>query len=251
MVLQPKVIPGFALSVDAYDVRIKGAIATLSTLQTLQACEDSGGTAPSCAQIIRPFPYSNTTAANYPSEVDVVGTNIASIKTRGIDIDASYRTRLGAGRLAARIYATYIDRFRTQLSGNQPLIDYAGYNAAGAGGVAGAIPRFKGAGSISYDLGLVSLFVQENVIGRIKLGPTLIYNQPDIKEVATTDLTLTFRPKPLERMRGELFFSVSNVFDRLPPLVYGSTAPGIGLSTLLNLYDTTGRQFTAGVRMSF
>jgi outer membrane receptor protein involved in Fe transport len=238
------------LSVDGYDVVLSGAIATLTSLQTLQDCEDSGGTAPSCANITRPGPFSDRSPGNYPTEVSVVGTNIAQIKTRGIDIDASYRTSIGAGRAAVRLYATYVDRFATQLSGNQPLIDYAGFNAAGAGGVAGAIPKWKGTLSVNYDIGDVSFFVQESMIGKIKLGPTLVYAEPDVPAVFTTDLTLTARPAMMKG-RGEVFLSVNNLFDRSPPLVYGFTAPGIGLSTLQNLYDSTGRQFTVGVRGSF
>jgi outer membrane receptor protein involved in Fe transport len=250
LVLQPKFLPGFAASIDAYAMTLNGAIATLASLQTLQDCEDSGGTAPSCANITRPLPFSDKTPANYPTEVSVVGTNIAVIKTRGIDIDASYRAHIGPGRAAIRLYASYIDKFQTQLSSNQPLINFAGYNAAGAGGVAGAIPKVKGALSLSYDLANVSAFVQENVIGKIKLGPTLVYAEPAVPAQATTDIMLTVRPSVM-RGHAEVFFSVTNLFDKKAPLVYGFTAPGIGLSTIQNLYDTTGRQFTAGVRSSF
>lgn len=250
LVLEPKFLPGFAASIDFYDMSLSGAVATLSSLQTLQDCEDSGGTAPSCANITRPLPFTDKTPANYPTEVSVVGTNIAVIKTRGVDIDASYRTDIGPGRAAIRLYASYIDRFQTQLSSNQPLIDFAGYNAAGAGGVAGAIPKVKGALSLSYDLKRVSVFIQENLIGKIKLGPTLVYAEPDVPAQVTTDLMLTVRPAVMHG-RAEVFFSVANLFDQKAPLVYGFTAPGIGLSTIQNLYDTTGRQFTFGVRGSF
>lgn len=250
VVLEPAFAPGLALSIDGYDVKLSGAVATLSALQTLQDCEDSGGSAPSCANITRPLPYANTSPANYPTEVSVVGTNIAVIKMRGVDLDLSYRARMGDGQAAIRLYGTYVDKFETQLSGNQPVIDYAGYNAAGAGGVAGAIPKLKGALSVSYDTERFGIFLQENMIGKIKLGPTLVYAEPSVPAVFMTDLTLTAKPL-IGKGRAEFFLSVTNLFDRKAPLVYGFTAPGIGLSTIQNLYDTTGRQLTVGIRGSF
>jgi len=58
------------------------------------------------------------------------------------------------------------------------------------------------------------------------------------------------RPKT-NRIRSEIFFTVNNLFDATPPEFFQTTVPGLGLGTLQILYDTTGRQFTAGVRVSF
>ena len=249
-VYQPSYLPGFSIAIDAYDVEITGAIATLSALQALTDCEDSGGTAPSCANIDRPLPFSDRSPANYPTEIRVSGVNIASIKTRGVDVDATYHQQLGGGDLTLRLFASYVDRFRTQLSANQPLIEYVGYSAAGSGGVAGAIPQFKGTFSANYSIGAFSIFAQENVIGRIKLGPTSVYDEPSLPGWYTTDLTLSYNFDAYGH-DGEFFVSATNLFDSTPPKFYGTTAPGIGLSTLVGLYDTTGTQYTTGVRFKW
>lgn len=248
-VAQPAFLPGFALSVDAYKIKIEGAISTLSAAQILQDCEDSGGTAPSCDAITRPLPFSDRSPANFPTEVRVSGVNISTIETRGIDFDASYRTDLGDGQLALRLYATYVDRFRTQLSGNQPVIEYAGYSTLG-GRSDTTIPNFKGSFSVSYDAKSYALFVQQGLIGRIKMGPTLTYAEDNLPPVWNTDVTLTLRPEMI-RGKGEFFLTVNNLFDKTPPQFFVNTVPGLGPGTLINLYDTTGRQFTAGVRFNF
>ena len=250
LVYEPHFLPHFAISVDYYQVSLQGAISTLSPLQTLQDCALSSGTAPSCVNIKRPLPYADASAANYPTEVDVVGTNIAAIKTHGIDVDASYRSALGGGELTLRMYASYVGSFQTQRSASQPVIDYAGYNNTGSGGVAPAVPRVKGYLSVNYGYGPLSVFVQEDVIGPIKNGPTLVFNEPATPVHSTTDLTLTYSLDGLFA-RPNLFLTVNNLFNRTPPLVYGTTAPGIGLSTILPLYDTTGRYFTLGARFQF
>ncbi|WP_326523876.1 TonB-dependent receptor plug domain-containing protein [Sphingomonas sp.] len=248
-VLQPSFLPGFALSVDAFNIKIKGAISTLSAAQLLLDCDLSGGTAPSCASISRPLPYSDRSPANAPTEVRVAGVNVSTFETRGIDFDASYRTRLGEGQLALRLYATYVDRFRTQLSASEPVIEYAGFSTLGARADT-TIPNVKGSISVAYDKENFSIFVQQGLIGRVKLGPRLHYTTEKLPAVSNTDATLTLRPDMI-RGKGEFFFTVNNLFDKTPPQFYVNTVPGLGPGTLINLYDTTGRQFTAGVRFNF
>ena len=249
-VLQPRQIPGFSLSVDYYDLRISGAITTLTPLALIQDCEASGGTAPSCANISRPLPFSDRTPANYPTQVTVSGVNAALIQTKGIDFDASYRTPLAGGQLTARLYASLLQTFKTQLALGQPLINYAGYNAAGSGGVTGGLPKLKGNMSINYEKGPFSIFVQENYISSLKFGPIQVYKDPHIDAFYTTDLTLTYKTQASGR-NVEFFGTITNLFDATPPLVYPTSVPGAGLSTIVALYDVTGRAFVGGVRFAF
>jgi outer membrane receptor protein involved in Fe transport len=249
-VLQPRQIPGFSLSVDYYNLRIKGAITTLTPLALIQDCEASGGSAPSCANIQRPLPFSDRTPANYPSQVTVSGVNAALIQTKGIDIDASYHMSLGGGQLTARLYATWLKSFKTQLALGQPLINYAGYNAAGSGGVTGGLPKVKGNLSVNWEKGPFSVFVQENYISSLKFGPIQVYQDPHIDAFYTTDVTLTYKTRAAGR-NVEFFGTVTNLFDATPPLVYPTSVPGAGLSTIVGLYDVTGRAFVGGVRFAF
>lgn len=257
VVWSPDFIPGLALSVDYYDIKISNAIGTLTPAQIVQDCEDSGGTAPTCALVTRPLPYSDRSPANYPTAIRVVGANIASVEVRGIDFDARYSVPLGNGRLGMRLFANYTDRFATQRSLSQPVVDYAGYLGApvspipsGTGGV--AVPRWKGTASLSYENGGFGLFIQEQMVGTVKYSPlpSQIYADPKIGSVFYTDLTVSYKV-PAYRDGLELFLTVNNLFDRDPPLVYGTTTPGRDLSTETSLYDTNGRQFTAGVRFQF
>ena len=248
-ILQPQGFNG-SLSVDYYDLEIKGAITTLTAAAILNDCEVSGGTAPSCANIVRPLPFSNTSPANFPTQVTVSGVNASLIRTKGIDFDASYSATVGPGVLSARLYATKLLSFETQLAGGQPVIEYAGYNAAGSGGVTGGLPEWKGSLSLNYNFDPFSIFVQENYIGSLKFGPTLIYADPEISSFQTTDLTLTYALRAFGS-GTELFGSVTNAFDNTPPSVYPTSVPGAGLSTIVSLYDVTGRAFVVGARVTF
>jgi outer membrane receptor protein involved in Fe transport len=246
----------FAGSVDFYTIEIRDAISTLSPLAILTSCEVSGGTAPSCANIVRPFPFSDHSPANAPSLVTTVGINATKVKMSGVDVDLSYRTDLGKGQLMLRAYLGYVDKFQTQVTSDQPIIDYAGWSGGGAGGVSSAIPHFKGTLSANYTFGDFGIFVQENMIDSLHLGPPLnnntsgVYVNPEISGYYMTDATFTWHPQPAWGKDIELFASITNLFDRRAPIVNSTIAAGNSLSTINGLYDTTGRAFMVGVRFS-
>lgn len=248
-VYQPSFLQGLALSLDYYRINMTDAIATLTALAEDQACEASNGTSPACANIIRPHPFSDHTADNFPTEFIVSGVNVAAIHTDGVDLDLSYNTPVFGGTFTARAYATYIDDFSTQLTSNQPRINYAGWNAAGSGGVAGAIPRIKSLLNVGYQFHDFGLFINENIIGPIKLGPALKYVDDHVPGFYTTDLTFNYTGLPtIGHEKFQLFVTVSNLFDATPPRVESTAVPG-GLDTLTSLY-TVGRMFVAGVRFN-
>ncbi|OYW93925.1 MAG: hypothetical protein B7Z13_06000, partial [Caulobacterales bacterium 32-67-6] len=244
-----RALSGFSLAVDYYRVKITGAITTLSSLAILQDCEASGGTAASCANIRRPLPFSDRSAANFPTQITVSGINAALIDTSGIDFDATYRVGLAGGQLTARVFATRLRNFKTKLAAGQATIDYAGFNAAGSGGVAGGLPKWKGTASLNYAYGPLTVFVQENYVSSLKFGPVLVYKDPKIPAFYTTDVTVTYKVKALGS-DTELFGSVTNLFDKDAPPVYSTGLAGYG-GTIVGLYDTTGRAFVAGARFAF
>jgi hypothetical protein len=180
----------------------------------------------------------------------VSGINVAQLETDGIDLDVSYRTEFDrGGQFGIRGYLTSVGKFATQLSSQQPMIDYAGYNAAGSGGVAGAIPELKAALSVDYRKGKFGVFAQESIIDSLKLGPVLQYVDPHVPSFYTTDVTFTYHGGSQDKW--ELFATATNIFDETPPIVYGTSTPGLSLSTIVGLYDITGRAFVLGTRLNF
>src|SRR5262249_38651630 len=90
LVYRPEWAPRFGVSVDYYDIRISGAVATPPFQDIINDCFRSGGTAGTCAVIDKPFPITNRTPANTLTAVHQQPLNLSFIKTRGVDIDASY-----------------------------------------------------------------------------------------------------------------------------------------------------------------
>src|SRR6185503_866883 len=92
VVLTPSFIPGLTISADYYNIKVKNAIGTLSgsNLAIANLCIASGGASPLCALYVRPFPYTNTSSANYPTVLLSQKLNVAFAQTEGQDYEVDY-----------------------------------------------------------------------------------------------------------------------------------------------------------------
>ncbi|WP_340267978.1 TonB-dependent receptor plug domain-containing protein [Sphingobium mellinum] len=251
VVVQPRAIPGFTLSVDYYDVKLKGAIQSLNTDIAARTCEASGGTSPLCALIVRnpALPYSDRSDANAARAIINTPANLAGLKTRGFDIEASYRHPLFGGDLFTRLFVTYVDRYTIQDSALQAPVELAGWTEGIISSVGASVSKVRASLQATYSTDRFSVTAQERMIGRMKRGPINIWAEPDLPAVFYTDLTLSY--KLGEDRDSELFFTANNLFDRKPPFIATGPSPGLYMATLTDVYDTVGLAFTAGVRFKF
>ncbi|AUW58973.1 TonB-dependent receptor [Sphingobium sp. SCG-1] len=251
VVVQPRAVPGLTLSIDYYDVKLKGAIQTLNTDLAARTCEASGGTSSLCALIVRnpALPFSDRTDANAATAIINTPANLAGLKTRGFDIEASYRRPMLGGDLATRLFVTYVDRYTIQDSALQAPVELAGWTEGIISSVGASVPKVRASLQATYSTDGFSVTAQERMVGRMKRGPINIWAERDLPAVFYTDLTLSYRFGP-ERAT-ELFLTANNLFDRKPPFIATGPSPGLYMATLTDVYDTVGLAFTAGVRFKF
>lgn len=243
-VATPAFLPGFSLAVDYYSIKLDKAIDALDRQQIVDNCYRFGADSPTCALITRPTPTA------FPTLIRIAEANIASLKTSGVDIDATYRTLLGAGALSLRLYLNYLDKFTTQLTSDQPVLHYEGVSVVGSNPV--GYPKWRGNFAVDYENGPFGITLTEQYIHSVKVGrPGQPENfvDPDVPAVWYTDLSMRYT---VGEGDGEFqfFTTVNNLFDKQPPLI-PATVPGVNLPTNIALYDTIGRAFTAGVRLEF
>ena len=226
----PSFLQGFDISVDYYDIKVKGAIATLSGSNLTLAC--ARGSTPACARITRD-------ATGTVTQVLSNAQNIASFETRGLDFEASYSVALDRieaslpGTLRFRVLATYVDRF---------IFDTGLTRVDTAGDVgdatANAMPHWRGVLSVNYQNDRLGLDARLRYIGGGKFNhllTTLIDNRVDARTYV--DIGAQFKVTD----RFTLFGNVSNLFDVRLPITTTSSI----------YYDTVGTMFTAGARVSF
>ena len=136
----PGFIPGFSLSVDYYNIAIRGVIATLSASNLTLAC--ANGSAAARAQVIR-NPTTQTVETVFSN-----AQNISRFETSRIDFEALYRVPMErlSGSLALRALATYVSHFIIDTGITR--VDTAG-DVGDASSIAG-VPKWRGTLSIAY-----------------------------------------------------------------------------------------------------
>ena len=254
VVLTPSFIPGLTASIDYYNIKVKNAIGTVSgaNLQIANLCIASGGTSPFCSLYIRPFPYTNTTPANYPTVLLSQNLNVAFAETEGEDYEINY------GFDVADLLSDLAGRVNLRALLNvAPVLNSATFQGAAIQhgfGVGGTTPSQKGHATLlgTYALGNWSVdvgwhyFSGENKNGVFGAGQTF-YAQNRVGSFTTTDFTIAKRITLDNGTVMSAYFNVQNAFNAIPPDLLGSSGNPGGINTPIG-EDLMGRYFIIGVR---
>ena len=270
-VFTPTFLPGFSLSVDYYNIRIREAIDTITPQALVNRCYDDpvGINNPFCALVnrrrtpgdnIADFTFAGQQGrrfAGFPDfNIGITGNgfvnqpfNYAKLTTSGIDATVNYRH-------------SFTDEIRLNLQGNVSwletrrqytfLTDPDRYtrvnNTLGD-------PEWRALVSANFIAGPFSIALTSQYIGPQTLGAWNLQNYEQdrpptnadafpfiyLPEVFIHDIQFGIRVNENYRF----FLGVDNVNDQLPP--YGLTGTGTGSA----IFPVTGRYFYAGARVNF
>jgi iron complex outermembrane receptor protein len=245
---RPSWMPGLSLSLDYYNIKLSGVVSTLSADQIVRFCFE--GNQAFCGGFVLNSPQQG---GNF---INVQPFNLASWKTSGFDIEASYQWQrpMGLpGTFTIRALATHVSKFLVNAGiAGVDVVDQAGSNT-------GNTPDWKVLGIQTYDSGQFTLNVQERWISNGVFG-----NQYVVCTTACPASTANHPTIDFNKMKGalyidvggtakigehfETFFKVDNLFDHDP-----APAPqtNTGLDVNPALYDTLGRIYRVGVRLRF
>ncbi|MEJ6011595.1 TonB-dependent receptor domain-containing protein [Novosphingobium aquae] len=251
---QPSFLNRLRLSVDYYNISIKGAITSTGTQGVVNNCFIGGVyTGNSWCSLIT-F-ANNDPVAGQMTGAQGITANVAEFKTKGLDFQASYRQPIASGTLSMNLLATHVIAFRssTDISTLFPTgIDRAGQTGAAFGGPAG-LPKWLVNLTMDYEIGGFGLntnfrWVSKSHQNNGLFGPDQAgYNTAlatsitdnNIPAVAYVDLGLRYNFGPDKRF--QVYFNVDNLFDKDPPLPANGSA----------YYDLMGRTYKGGVRFRF
>ena len=250
VVLQPRFLPGFSFSADWYSIKVKDAISQLYSDDIAIRCNE--GRQDFCNAIVA----DTTGVRDYV--VSASPFNFAQIKVRGIDYEASYRVPLekifesSPSSLTLRGTAT---NYRKNLidNGISVPVDSVGQNSGQTSGTPDWIFRMSATfDTPSYSITAVGRGVSSGTYSNTYVvcttdcpastatNPTV--NNNHIKGTFYTDLNFTAKIK-VGGADGQLFFNITNLFDRNPILL-----PETGLSANSTFSDLLGRSFRVGLR---
>jgi outer membrane receptor protein involved in Fe transport len=259
IILTPRFLPGFALSVDYFDITLSGAISSLTAQTLVDQCYIQA-IANACSFISTTGGRGVTTSGLLVTSIEIKPINFVSIKTRGIDIEASYRRQIGPGTLGLRALLSNAMSLYTNNGVDVPT-EAAGQNSGG-------LPKWTYRLSAGYDFdnGLGFQFIGRGVSDGVYDNSYIVcstscpvstvanrtVNQNRIAGAFYLDFNVNYAFK-LAGAKGQVFLAVKNAFNTDPVLVgngpTGNNTPAYP-QTNRALYDVLGRVFRLGVRFS-
>jgi iron complex outermembrane receptor protein len=247
----PQFVDGVSLSMDYYRINIKNGIVGIGTRQpsTMAACEVSNGTSPICAFYIRPFPFSNTSAANFPTSIINASLNSAGYLAYGVDTELSYSRPIRGRNFSARLLMNYQPHLIYDL-GPAGILDVGGA-ADGVGGLP-ATPNLKGVLMLNYQvMENLTASVQERYRNAVKQNgsPLLFFAYGKQPPTFYTDLSVNYKLTALGAGL-ETFLNIRNVFNKQPD-PWASTGGNSQIGSFggwLQGDDPLGRYYIAGLR---
>ncbi|HJU76478.1 MAG TPA: TonB-dependent receptor, partial [Sphingomicrobium sp.] len=279
VVLQPRWVPGFAFTVDYFDIKVKDVIGVIGFNTIMNSCISTGDPL-FCDRIVRAQGNANlwlpvTDLSNGGFIIDI-NDNLGGLRTKGIDVNGSYARRLGGmGTLNMSLVGTYL----IDLDSN-PFGDIE-FDCASWYGLQCGTPnpkwrhKFRLGFTLPNGLGISGQWryfssVKDDTLsedtdlcptlptGECNPNSTLLARPLDEKLNAKSffDLALTARLADRYNFR----MGVNNILDTDPPVAgtnasgaYGARVnPPFGNgNTFPQVYDAMGRYIFAGVTIDF
>jgi len=254
VILQPRFIPGFALTVDAFKIKVNNLIGTIGVDTILNQCISSGDPF-FCSRIQRDqFGSLYLSPTGFTTDIN---TNVGGLQTSGVDVNGSYARRLGAfGNFNASFVGTYLRDLEVN-----PLADIR-YDCAGFFGSQCGTPnpewRHKLRLGVTLPNGL-GISGQWRYFSRVRndvlssdedlSGGTPAPSNTQLNAQSYFDLALSARIGENYNFR----IGANNILDKSPP-VGGSQVVGAPFgngNTYPQVYDSLGRYLFAGFTVQF
>jgi outer membrane receptor protein involved in Fe transport len=209
-----------------------------------------------CDAIITDPPGGDPTKVQYRDVINQA-FNLASVFTDGVDIEASYQFSLEdlvPGRFTFRALVTHVNSYKTNTGiPGRPIVDSAGMNG-------GNTPDWKVVGMQTYDNDKWSVTLTERWVSSGVLNSTYIecqsscplptFNNPTINDnhldgALYVDLGGSYQVTD----NWQAYFKIDNLLNKDPEQI-PITSPS-GLRVNPTIYDTIGRMYRVGFRVSY
>jgi len=249
VVLQPRYVPRFSMSVDAFKYLIAGAIQSIDLQTTANECADTGNEA--FCQLVRRDPTTGLIQG-----VDSKVINVGAIREQGIDVQANYELRVPA--LSKYVFHNIDDNAAVDFSWNYEYINYLNYisvpgDITEQAGDFGA-PKNKWTLDTTYRDDKIQLNYELRYIGQQTYDVTSP-GTPHFANVFYSDISARYQ----FTKKISAYVGVHNLFDRQPPQLdqaYQQTGAGVatgvtGTNTVPDVYDAIGRYIYLGVHAQF
>ena len=248
----PAALPGFAMTVDWFDISVRDAIQLVPRQFIIDQCVLSAGASDLCSFITRE--PANPVRPRSPGvlfEVNSGPVNAASIVTQGVDIGLRYgHTLVNGHRLSSSLNYTYLSKLSLQPLATEPAQQNLGQ--LNGDGRLGAGFKHRAQLSNTYQAGNFSGTWRMNFQSKIQdtLDPdSRLLSDEENSVPAYIYHDLQFRYGFGAEQKIEAYLGIDNVFDKKPPLINQNGASNItGTETAAESFDPIGRFIYVGVQ---
>ena len=283
-VIRPRFLTGFSATVDYYNIKVTNAITAPTPEDAINACFNNPSVSnPACTVIHR-----NTKTGALDGDPNLVAglflplSNLGRLATDGVDVTFDYRHNIGTimnapAKVALNFGGNWTHSQKFKATPTSQDRECVGFYSANCGFPSGQLlPKYTANTRGTLSLGRVDLSVLWRYISHMRYEPGLaplfsgtITSGPATSRFINSPGTLNGQTVNFNHIKAfnyfdfatrfnvnehfDLTFTVTNIFDRKPPIVgntAGSTSANAG-NTFPALYDPLGRRFTAGAKIKF
>ena len=239
VIFTPAFAENLSVALDFYDIEIENAIRVPTGTEILARCHDIDPAAfdPSCGGLVFRDPNAGPVL-----EVNGIANNEDTIETSGLDLEVSYLVdQLGPGNLYIGFTANYLDTYDvTGLAGDKQ--DLKGEVL---------FPELRFNVNLSYDLNDLNVYTQlrywDETVDRNDDNPHND-NLNEFDAAVYVDLRASYQVTD----SFNVFIGSNNLFDQDPEdMGFAHKYFQQGTNTNGTAFDTTGRQWYAGIRSTF
>lgn len=260
VVLTPKFVPGFALSIDYYNIKVKGIITSVSAQTILNNCYDFSSLNNIFCQQFKRFrgpgtgPMGEAPGAILGNSLIVAPLNFAQRVRKGIDVDFSYRANISSDvKFTSHVIYTHGIKTSNYEDVTNPAFENRILSEVGDPKDEFQLDADLTVGQLTFGYRLH--YISPQYITTYENFNSLNGNPPlnadatspvKYPAVSYSDVRLEWNlPSGNRKDAFQFYFGVNNIFNQLPPL--GTTATGSGTA----IFDYRGRNFFAGFRVRY
>lgn len=237
-----------SLSVDYYNIKIKGVIDSINADISVGRCFNAGGANPSYSNSnIFCQMFGRRTVDSAIEDVLQVQQNLSKWKIDGIDTQIDYGFDIGddMGSLDLNLLVSYMHSFKKQVLPGDPYLQYAG-TVAGVSDIGETFPKWKSTFTATWSMDPFMISGRARFIDKMKnsllvADPTAVAT--GVKSTWYFDLTGQVALFDHVTMRA----GVLNVANQKPRLYTPSVQDGTDPS----VYDVIGRRFFVSASVKF
>jgi iron complex outermembrane recepter protein len=230
-------IRGFTAELNWYNIRINGAIQSISAKTTLFRCVYENDPL-ACGSVARSAGTGNVT------QIRGVLQNIAGIRTNGIDLNLAYRRPLtGMGEIGLTWNNTFLNEFDVSTP-TQSGIAVEHRRGVETGSPSQGYPKWKSIGIVDWNGFGFGATVTGRYVSKIR---EILNNGSPMKATFYTDAQLRWTPKLNLLKELQLTVGANNLFNVKAPACFTCDVNGFDPTT----YDTPGRYYYARIGVKY